>query len=85
MVRIDIAFDLNPLKEVYHVVHPHVTKWSFILDALENAGLDFQRVPAEEWLRCVEQSYETGDADGGSSMLGMWRTAVRRVDVHDQD
>lgn len=71
---------------VYHVTHPEPIQWSAVLDGLEKAGLEFDRVPPVEWLDRMDKTTDDPEIDPTRGMLHMWRAAVSldpRIVVHE--
>ncbi|WWD19982.1 hypothetical protein CI109_104455 [Kwoniella shandongensis] len=63
---------------VYHVVHPLLVEWDDVLDGLDSAGLQFERVPPVEWLKRIEASDEDLEQNPSRKMLSMWQAAYRK-------
>lgn len=62
--------------DVYHLVNPHTTSWSEILDKLKAAGLKFEVVPTAIWLERLEAIEGTADSVPCLAMRDFWKTAV---------
>ena len=51
---IDINMRTAPASErVHHVLNPHITDWSQLLEYLKSYGLRFTVIPVKEWLELV--------------------------------
>jgi hypothetical protein len=50
------SFSPNLKAKVYHVVNPHISSWTTILEGLHKGGLTFQEVEPKDWLRILAQS-----------------------------
>lgn len=64
---------------VYNLVNPHEFSWkNEFLPALQRAGLDFDIVPWQEWLRRLELSTEDANLNPSRKLLGFWSKQASR-------
>ncbi|KAK4686150.1 hypothetical protein P7C73_g3978, partial [Tremellales sp. Uapishka_1] len=70
----------SPQHLIYHIAHPHLLEWTDILDSLEDAGLVFERVSPQEWLKRVERSSDDLGRNPSKGMLWLWKQAYGSED-----
>jgi thioester reductase-like protein len=57
---------------VYHVVNPRAAEWRTVVDGLAAGGLEFDRVPATEWLDKLAASYPDPETNPSYKLLSFW-------------
>jgi hypothetical protein len=56
-IAVTTASPSSPIKSaVYHVLNPHIGKWSDILEGLKAGGLKFEVIERTEWLERLAKS-----------------------------
>ena len=61
---------------VYNLVHPHLFSWhSAFLPALQAAGLEFETVSWDAWLRKLKDSEQDVGKNPSRKLLGFWEAA----------
>ena len=64
---------------VYNLVNPRPFSWkNDLLPALQRAGLEFDTVPWDEWLRRLESSTEDASVNPSRKLMGFWLKQTRR-------
>ncbi|KAI8879659.1 acetyl-CoA synthetase-like protein [Backusella circina FSU 941] len=43
-------------QHIYHIVNPHILRWTDILDILKSSGISFNTVSLSEWINMLENS-----------------------------
>lgn len=67
---------------MFHVANPELTKWSYIMDGLCEAGIQFSAVPPDQWVENVRRSPGDVEADTTKGMLAMWSKTVRHTSCY---